>query len=96
VEDLGDLVPVLFVGGAFLGENDHSLVVFEPAEEDLDLVADLEVLDVVELGKRNDALALVADIDEDFARAELEDVTFDDTTLAKVPSGILGEQFLHC
>jgi hypothetical protein len=96
VKDLRDLVPVLFVGGALLGEDDHSLIVFEPAEEDLHLVSDLEIFDVVELGKRDDALALVADVDEDLASAKFEDVAFDDAILAEVPSGILGEQFLHC
>ncbi len=48
VEHGDDLVPVLFVGGALLGEDDHALVVFEPDEEDFGFVADLEVFDVVE------------------------------------------------
>ncbi len=56
LEDLDDLVPVLLVGGFFLGELDHALVVFEAFEEHFDFVADLEVFDVVEFRGGDDAL----------------------------------------
>ena len=48
VENLDDLFPVLFLGGLFLGEDDHALVVFEALEEHFDFVADLELFVVFE------------------------------------------------
>ena len=42
LEDLDDLVPVLLVGGFFLREDDHALVVFEVFEEHFDFVADFD------------------------------------------------------
>jgi hypothetical protein len=44
LEDLDDLFPVLFVGGFFLREDDHALVVFEFFEQDFDFVADFDFL----------------------------------------------------
>ena len=44
LENLDDLFPVLLVGGLFLGEDDHALVVFEALEQDFDFVADLRGL----------------------------------------------------
>ncbi len=42
LEDVDDLVPVLAVGGLFLREDDHALVVFEALEEHFDFVADFQ------------------------------------------------------
>ena len=81
LEDLDDLVPVLVVGGLLLGEDDHALVVFEALEEHFDFVADLEVFDVIEFAQGDDALGFVADVHEDFARADFEDASFDDAAL---------------
>ena len=84
VEDLGDLVPVLFIGGAFLGEDDHAFVVFEADEEHFHFVADLEIFDVVEFRERDDAFGFVADIHEHFAGTDFEDAPFDDAALSKL------------
>ena len=54
VEDFDDLVPVLFVGGFFLGDDDHAFVILEFLEEDFDFIADLDVF-VFEFGRRDDA-----------------------------------------
>jgi hypothetical protein len=37
-------VPVLFLGGLFLGEDDHALVVFEFFDQDIDFIADFDGL----------------------------------------------------
>ena len=94
VEDLDDLLPVLAVGCFFLGKDDGTLVVFEAAEENFDFVADLEVVGVVELAQRDDALGFIADIDEDFAVANLQDAAFDDAALFEVAKRFR-DQFLH-
>src|SRR5213082_1550140 len=75
-----DLVPILPVSGFLLGENDHAFIVFEALEEHFHFVADFHRFDVLELGGGNDALRFVADIDQDFSRANLENASFDDAT----------------
>ena len=94
MEDLDDLVPVLFVGGFLLRELDHALVVLEALEEDFDFVADLKVLHVVELGGWDDALGLVADVHEDFAGTDFKDMAFYDAAFAKVLE-TLRDELLH-
>lgn len=94
MEDVDDLFPVLAISGFLLGKDDHAFVVFEAAEENLHLVADLEVVDVIELAGGDDALGFVADIDEDFAVAKLENAAFDDAALFKVAKRFR-DQFLH-
>ena len=84
LEQLDDLGPVLALGGLLLGEDDHALVVFEALEENLDLVTDLDFLRVVEFGCGNHTLGLVADVDEEFLGALLEDVPFHDASFTVV------------
>ena len=91
---LDDLLPILAVERLFAGEDDHALVVFEPFEEHVDLIADVHVVEVVEFGERDDTLRLVADVHEGFARAEFEDVAFDDGAFAEVAHRLRNE-FLH-
>ena len=94
VEHADDLLPVLAVERLFAREDDHALVVFEAFEEHVDLVADVDVVEVVELGEGDDALGFVADVHEGFARAEFEDVAFDDGAFAEVAHRLRNE-FLH-
>ena len=93
-KNLGDLVPVLAVGGLLLGEHDHAFVVFEALEEHFDFVADFERLDVFEFRRRDDALGLVTDIDEDFARPNFQDASLDDAAFFEVAHR-LRHQILH-
>ena len=51
-----DAFPVLLELGLFLGEDDHALFVFELLDQDVDLVADLDGLDVLEFAGGDDAL----------------------------------------
>jgi len=83
-EQLHDLGPVLALGGLLLGKDDHALVVLEALEENLDLVTDMDLVRVVEFGCGNHALGLVADVDEEFLGALLEDVPLDDASFAVV------------
>ena len=78
VADGEDLVPVLLELGLFLGEDDHAFLVFEFLDEDIDFVADLDGLDVVEFVGGDDAFAFVADVHEDFLGADFDDGAFDD------------------
>jgi hypothetical protein len=73
LEDLGDLFPVLLVGGFLFGEDDHAFVIFEAFEEDFDFVADLDVF-VFEFVGGDGAFGLVADVDEDDLGFDFEDV----------------------
>ena len=79
-KNLRDLVPILAVSRLLLGEHDHALVVFEALEEHFHFVADFHRLDVFKLGGRDNALRFVADVDQDFSRAYLENASFDDAT----------------
>ena len=94
VENLDDLFPVLFLGRFFLGEDDHALVVLEALEENFDFAADFELGVVLELAQADDALGLVADVDEDFIRALLQHAALDDAALGK-RTHRLPQQFLH-
>ena len=84
LEQLHDLGPVLALRSFLLGENDHSLVVFEALEENLDLVSDLDFVRIIEFGCGDHTLGLVADVDEEFLGALLEDVPLDDAAFAVV------------
>ncbi len=84
LEQLDDLRPVLTLGSLLLGEDDHSEVVFETLEENLDLVTDLDFLGIVEFRSGNHTFGLVSDVDEEFLGALLEDVPFNDAAFAVV------------
>jgi hypothetical protein len=90
--DAEDLLPVLLELGLLLGDDDHAVLVLELLDEDRDFVADFDGRDVLELGGGDDAFALVADVDEDFAGADLDDDPFDDLAWGKaevaVPQGL--------
>ena len=83
VENLDDLFPVLLLRGLFLGEDDHALVVLEALEQHFDFAADFERFAVFEFAEADDALGLVADVDEDFIGAFLQDASLDDTAFGK-------------
>ena len=81
--DFDDLVPVLFVGGFLLGENDHALIVFEALEEHFDFVADFDFL-ILEFVGWDGAFGLVADVHEDDLRADFEDGSLDDGSFTEI------------
>src|SRR5688500_4467735 len=76
-----------------LREDDRALLVLEVLEQDLHLVADLEIGEVLELLERDAALRLEADVEHDEVVADLEDVGFDD--LALVDRGHRAVVHLH-
>ncbi len=82
LEDFDDLFPVLFVGGLFLGEDDHALVVFEFFEQDFDFVADFDFL-VLEFIGRDGSFGFVADVDENDLGADFENRALDDRSFAE-------------
>ncbi len=94
VADRENSLPVLLELRFLAGQDHHALAVFEPFNEHVNLVADLGGLGILELGKRDDAFALVADVDEDFLGADFEDDAFDDLAWDKA-LGALPQGFFH-
>ena len=84
VEGLGDLVPDLDLVGLVLGEDDEAFRVFLRLQEDLDLVAHLGGAGVPELVDGDGPLALVADVDDHVAGADLDDSAADDLAFLDV------------
>ncbi len=89
-----DLVPVLLELGLFLGEDDHALLVLELLDQDIDFVADLDGLDVLEFVGGDDALAFVTDVHEDFLGADFDDGAFDNFASRKAHRALL-HGFFH-
>src|SRR5262245_12473920 len=87
-----DLVPGLHLLRFFAGEHNVAFAVFGALEQHVDDVAgldcDLAVL-VDELVNGNDALALVADVDNDFRRRYLENGALDDLTFRHVAEAVI-------
>ena len=65
-ENVENPVPNLEEIGAGFGKNDLPLAVFDLFEENVDLVAGFEILDILEFVNRNDAFRLEIDIDDHF------------------------------
>ena len=88
--DLLDRAPGAFVLGALLGQDQAAFLVLLLEDEGLDLVADgddLGRVDVVldrELARGDDALGLVADVEEDLVTVDLDDRAFDDVAVVEV------------
>src|SRR3989454_8257177 len=81
----GDRVPALDLVGLVLGEDDEPFGVLLGLEVDLDLFAHLRQGAVaVGLFDRDRPLALVADVDEHLARADVDDTAPDDLTLLEL------------
>jgi hypothetical protein len=76
-----------------LREDDRSLLVFQVLEEDFDLVADLEIGEVLELFEGNTAFRLEADVEHDHVVADLEHTGLDD--LAFIDGGHRPVVHLH-
>ena len=89
-----DLVPVLLELGLLLGEDDHAFLVLELFDQDIDFIADLDGLDVVEFIAGDDAFAFVTDIDEDFLGADFDDGAFDNFASGKAHGALL-HGFFH-
>ena len=85
--DRFDLPPHPFVKGAFLGEDQPTLLVFLLEDQDLDLVSDghdlagRDVLADGEFFQRYDAFGFVTDVDQDLVLLDVHHRSFDDVTL---------------
>ena len=88
--DLLDRAPGALVLRALLGQDQPAFLVLLLEDEGLDLVADLDDLgrvDVVldgQLTRGDDALGLVADVEQDLVPVDLDDATFDDVAVVEV------------
>ena len=90
-----DVVPVLLLLGLVVGQDRAAVPVLELLDEHLDRGADLQVADVDEFVRGDDALGLAADVDDDLVLADFGDGAGDDRALLQLVEGGLGEQFLH-
>src|SRR5439155_10324696 len=78
VGDLEDFVPVLLEFSLFLRENDHAIFVLKAFDKDVHFVTDADALDIFKFVGRYHALALVANIYEDFFGPDFDDNSLDD------------------
>ena len=69
-----DLLPLELLVGLFLAQDDHAVVVLDLGQEDVELVARLDLGQILELYGRHHTLGFVSDIDQDFVRAYFEDL----------------------
>ena len=100
--DLLDRAPGALVLGALLGQDQPALLVLLLEDQGLDLVADLDDLvgvDVVldrQLAGGDDALGLVADVEQDLVAVDLDDGALDDVAVVEVLDGLVdgGEEVL--
>src|SRR5688572_439512 len=101
LDDLAFLEAVLDVGphphplGLLLGEEDVPLDVLGLLEQHVDVVADLDVdlaRRVGELLDRDQALRLVADVDDDLVVGDADDAAADDLALGQVPHALVVER----
>ena len=84
LENTDNLVPILAVSGFLLRENNHAFFVFQPLQKHVHLVADLEGINIIKFCQRDHALGFIPDIDQHFARANFQNASFDDASLAEV------------
>ena len=87
-----DLVPDLHLLRFFAGQDDVAFAILGALEQDVDDVAglhgDLAAL-VEELGELDDAFGLVADVDDDFRRRDLENGALDDLAFRDVAEAVI-------
>jgi hypothetical protein len=74
---------------ALPGEDQDAVFVFHGFEKHLDLVADFELVPVLELGERDVPFGLEADVDGHLGVADVDDPPVDDLPLADLPEGSL-------
>ena len=88
-----DLAPGLLEASALLGEHEPAVLVLLREDEGVDLLAELDLLVRIhrladrELIHRNDALALVADVDQDLVLVDAHDLARHDVTLLERDKG---------
>src|SRR4029077_1986589 len=93
--DLLDGAPGALVLGALLGQDQPAFLVLLLEDQGLDLVADLDDLvrvDVVldrQLTRGDDALGLVADVEQDLVPVDLHDGALDDVAIVEVLDGLV-------
>ncbi len=75
---LADLLPDAHEIGLLLRQDHRPFLVFEVLEEDLDLVADLEILGILEFIERNRPFRLEPDVEDDGVVGDPEDLRLDD------------------
>src|SRR5262249_41222602 len=87
-----DLVPDLHLLRFFARQDDIAVAVLSPLEEHVDDVAGFDgdvAVFVQELRNRDDALGLVADVDNNFRRGHLEHGALDDLAFRDVSKAVI-------
>src|SRR6266545_1102148 len=93
--DLLDRAPRLLVLSALLGQDQTAFLVLLLEDKGLDVVADVDDVvrvDVVldrQLARRDDALGLVTDVEQDLVPVDFDDGAFDDVAVVEVLDGLI-------
>src|SRR6266508_2212053 len=93
--DLLDRAPRLLVLSALLGQDQTAFLVLLLEDQGLDVVADVDDVvrvDVVldrQLARRDDALGLVTDVEQDLVPVDFDDGAFDDVAVVEVLDGLI-------
>ena len=95
VADRQDPFPILLELGLLLGEHDHALAVFQLLDQDINFIAHLHGLDVLEFIGGNHSLALVANIHQHFLGAHFDDGAFDNIASRKGQNARLPHGLFH-
>ena len=90
-----NFVPVLLEFRFFVGQDDGAVLVFEFFDEDIDLVADFDGLEIDKFVAGDHPFAFIADVHKNFLGTDFDDGTFDDFTCGEELAALL-QGFFHC
>ncbi len=92
---LENVVPVLLLLRQVVGDDRVAVPVLEFLQDDFDLRTDLQLPQIAELRRRDDALRFPADVDDNLVLADFGDSTWHDRAFLQRIEGALREQFFH-
>ena len=84
-----DAIPVLLELGLLLGDVDVAILVLGTLDEDVDDVAHLHGVEILEVGGGHDALGLASDIHKDLLGPDFDDGSLDDLAGLELPVVLL-------
>ena len=82
-------VPAKLLVRLLLAQNHHSVIVFDLVQQNVQLVAHVDLGKIAELAARNDPFGFVADVHQDFVASHFENCSRDDGSFNKVLDGLL-------
>ena len=82
-------IPTLFENGFLFGEDNHSVVVLDAFEKNLEHIAGLDFLALLKLAYRNRAFGFISDIHQHFMAADFQNASGNNRSLRKVFEGFV-------